>query len=94
MAGFHWARTSGEDISPFKTFYAAVVRKDAKDGRMVDYQVENALTREGALRGYDDLGCQVKFLKNMKGAAWKKVNWPILSLPIKTTTKANPNCFQ
>ena len=40
-----------EDISPFKTFYAAVVRKDAKGYPQGGFQPENALTREDALRG-------------------------------------------
>lgn len=40
-----------EDISPFKTFYAAVVRKDANGYPEGGYQPENALTREEALRG-------------------------------------------
>ena len=40
-----------EDISPFKTFYAAVVRKDAKGWPAGGYQMENALSREAALRG-------------------------------------------
>ena len=50
-----------EDISPFKTFYAAVVRKDAKGWPDNGYQMENALTREEALRGHDHLGSQIKF---------------------------------
>ncbi|MBL7707586.1 MAG: amidohydrolase, partial [Chitinophagaceae bacterium] len=37
-----------EDISTFKTFYAAVVRKDAKGWPDAGYQMENALTREEA----------------------------------------------
>lgn len=40
-----------EDISPFKTFYAAVVRKDAKGYPEGGFQKENALTRGQALRG-------------------------------------------
>src|SRR5690606_28461707 len=37
-----------EDISPMKTFYAAVIRKDAKGWRESGYQKENALRREEA----------------------------------------------
>lgn len=40
-----------EDISPFKTFYAAVVRKDSKGFPFMGYQTENALSREQAIRG-------------------------------------------
>lgn len=40
-----------EDISPFKTFFAAVVRKDVKGFPGTGFQPENALTREQALRG-------------------------------------------
>lgn len=40
-----------EDISPFKTFYAAVVRKDAKGYPEKGYQTENALTRKETLKG-------------------------------------------
>jgi predicted amidohydrolase YtcJ len=40
-----------EDISPFKTFYAAVIRKDEKGWPADGYQKENALTREEAIRG-------------------------------------------
>ncbi|RZL98202.1 MAG: amidohydrolase, partial [Pedobacter sp.] len=40
-----------EDISPFKTFYAAVIRKDAAGWPANGFQTENALTRVEALRG-------------------------------------------
>ncbi len=40
-----------ENISPFYTFYAAVVRKDLKNYPEGGYQPANALTREQALRG-------------------------------------------
>lgn len=40
-----------EDISPFKTFYAAVVRKDAKGWPEKGFQTANALSREDALKG-------------------------------------------
>ncbi|GGA91048.1 hypothetical protein [Puia dinghuensis] len=45
-----------EDISPFKTFLAAVFRVDAKGFPAGGFQPENALTREEAIRGDDDLG--------------------------------------
>jgi predicted amidohydrolase YtcJ len=40
-----------EDISPFKTFLAAVFRVDAKGYPAGGFQPENALTREQAIRG-------------------------------------------
>jgi predicted amidohydrolase YtcJ len=40
-----------EDISPMRTFYAAVVRKDAKGWPSKGFQTENALSRADALRG-------------------------------------------
>ncbi|TAF50405.1 MAG: amidohydrolase, partial [Sphingobacteriia bacterium] len=40
-----------EDISTFKTFLAAVVRKDAKGFPEKGFQMENALGREATLRG-------------------------------------------
>jgi len=40
-----------EDISPFKTFLAAVFRVDARGYPAGGFQMENALTREEAIRG-------------------------------------------
>ncbi|MFY7694170.1 MAG: amidohydrolase [Sediminibacterium sp.] len=40
-----------EEINPFKTFLAAVVRKDAKGYPEDGFQMENALTREQTIRG-------------------------------------------
>jgi len=40
-----------EDISPFKTFLAAVFRKDAKGFPSDGFQPENALSREETIRG-------------------------------------------
>ncbi len=40
-----------EEINPFKTFLAAVVRKDAKGYPADGFQMENALTREQTIRG-------------------------------------------
>ena len=60
-----------EDISPFKTFYAAVVRKDAKGWPDNGYQVENALTREEALRGMTIWAARANFEENEKGSLEK-----------------------
>ncbi len=60
-----------EDISPFKTFYAAVVRKDAKGWPAGGYQMENALTREEALKGMTIWAAKSNFEENEKGSLEK-----------------------
>jgi predicted amidohydrolase YtcJ len=60
-----------EDISPFKTFYAAVVRKDAKAWPENGYQMENALTREEALRGMTIWAAKANFEEKEKGSLEK-----------------------
>ena len=57
-----------EDISPFKTFYAAVVRKDAKGWPADGSQTENALTREEALRGMTIWAAKSNFEEKEKGS--------------------------
>ncbi len=57
-----------EDISPFKTFYAAVFRKDNKGYPESGYQMENALTREEALRGMTIWAALSNFEENEKGS--------------------------
>ncbi len=60
-----------EDISTFKTFYAAVVRKDAKGWPEAGYQMENALTREEALRGMTIWAAKSNFEEKEKGSLEK-----------------------
>jgi predicted amidohydrolase YtcJ len=60
-----------EDISPFKTFFAAVVRKDSKGWPESGYQVENALTREEALRGMTIWAARSNFEEQEKGSLEK-----------------------
>ena len=60
-----------EDISTFKTFYAAVVRKDAKGWPANGYQMENALTREEAIRGMTIWAAKSNFEENEKGSLEK-----------------------
>jgi hypothetical protein len=57
-----------EDISPFKTFYAAVVRKDAKGYPDMGYQMENALSRQDALRGMTIWAAKSNFEETEKGS--------------------------
>jgi predicted amidohydrolase YtcJ len=60
-----------EDISPFKTFYAAVIRKDAKGWPENGYQMENALTKEEALRGMTIWAAKANFEEKEKGSLEK-----------------------
>jgi len=60
-----------EDISPFKTFYAAVVRKDAKGWPAAGFQVENALDRQSALRGMTIWAARSNFEEQEKGSLEK-----------------------
>jgi predicted amidohydrolase YtcJ len=57
-----------EDISPFKTFYAAVARKDAKGYPGSGFQKENALTREQALKGMTIWAAKAAFEEKEKGS--------------------------
>jgi len=60
-----------EDISTFKTFYAAVVRKDAKGWPDAGYQMENALSREETLKGMTIWAAKSNFEENEKGSLEK-----------------------
>lgn len=60
-----------EDISPFKTFYAAVVRQDDKGWPPGGYQMENALTREQALKGMTIWAAKSNFEEKEKGSLEK-----------------------
>lgn len=57
-----------EDISTFKTFFAAVIRKDAKGWPEAGYQMENALSREQALRGMTIWAAKANFEEKEKGS--------------------------
>lgn len=57
-----------EDISPLKTFYAAVIRKDAEGFPASGFQMENALTREQALRGMTIWAARAAFEEQEKGS--------------------------
>lgn len=60
-----------EDISPFKTFYAAVFRMDDKAYPAGGFQMENALTREQALRGMTIWAAKSNFEEREKGSLEK-----------------------
>jgi hypothetical protein len=57
-----------EAISPINTFYAAVVRKDHTGYPEGGYQVENALSREEALKGMTIWAALSNFEENEKGS--------------------------
>ena len=57
-----------EDISPLKTFYAAVVRKDLTGYPEHGFQMENALTRKEALKGMTIWAAKANFEEKEKGS--------------------------
>jgi predicted amidohydrolase YtcJ len=57
-----------EDISPFKTFFAAVVRQDAKGFPAGGFQMENGLSRQDALRGMTIWAAKGSFEEKEKGS--------------------------
>lgn len=57
-----------ESISPLKTYYAAVVRKDSKGWPEDGFQTENALNREDALRSITIWPAKGSFDENTKGS--------------------------
>jgi predicted amidohydrolase YtcJ len=69
-----------EDISPFKTFLAAVVRKDAKGFPAGGFQIENALSREETIRGMTIWAAKASFLEKEIGSleAGKKADFILL----------------
>jgi predicted amidohydrolase YtcJ len=60
-----------EDISPFKTFYAAVARQDANGFPTDGFQMENALTREETLKGMTIWAAKSAFEETEKGSLEK-----------------------
>ncbi len=60
-----------EDISTFKTFFAASIRKDAKGWPDAGYQMENVLTREETLRGMTIWAAKANFEEKEKGSLEK-----------------------
>lgn len=57
-----------EDISPLKTFYASVARKDMDHWPENGFQMENALSREDALRSITIWPARGSFTEDMKGS--------------------------
>jgi predicted amidohydrolase YtcJ len=69
-----------EDISPFKTFLAAVFRVDAKGYPTGGFQMENSLSREEAIRGMTIWAAKADCLEKEIGSleAGKKADFIIL----------------
>ncbi len=57
-----------EQVNPFLTFYAAVVRKDIKGYPENGYQMENALSREETLKGMTIWAAYANFEEHEKGS--------------------------
>lgn len=60
-----------EDLSPLKTFYAAVVRQDVKGFPQGGFQIENALSREETLRGMTIWAARAAFQEKEQGSLEK-----------------------
>ena len=75
-----------EDISPIYTFYAAVARKHLDGTPAEGFQMENALTREQALRSITIWVAKGCFLENRKGSieVGKDADFVILDRDIMT----------
>ncbi len=57
-----------EYVSPFYTFYAAVARQDENGKPENGFNIENALTREQALKGITIWAAKAAFEENVKGS--------------------------
>jgi predicted amidohydrolase YtcJ len=70
-----------EDISPYKTFLAAVFRKDSKGFPADGFQMDNSLTREQTIRGMTIWGARAAMQEKQIGSleAGKKADFILLS---------------
>lgn len=76
-----------EDISPIKTFYAAVARKDESGYPTSGFEANNALTRQEALYGMTIWAAIANFEETDKGSleVGKSADFVVLSNDIMTT---------
>lgn len=79
-----------EDIDPLKGFYAAVSRKDLKGNPPGGFQMENALTREEALKAMTIWAAKAAFEENEKGSleAGKFADFVVLDRDIMQVEEA------
>ena len=75
-----------EEINPFKTFLAAVARKDSKNFPANGFQKENALTREQTIRGMTIWAAKAAFQENELGSleVGKSADFIILNQDLMT----------
>ena len=78
-----------EDIAPFKTFYAAVTRKDVEGYPIGGFQPQEALTREETLMGMTLWPAKAAFEEKQKGSLekGKMADFVILDRNIMTCTE-------
>ena len=78
-----------EEINPIKTFFAAVVRKDAKNFPENGFQKENALTREQTIRGMTIWAAKSAFQENELGSleVGKSADFVILNQDLMTVSE-------
>ena len=86
-----------EDISPFKTFLAAVFRVDAKGYPAGGFQPENALTREEAIQGMtiwaaraDCLEKEIGSLETGKRADFVILDQDLMQVPATAVLQVKP----
>jgi predicted amidohydrolase YtcJ len=77
-----------EGLNPIHTFYAAVFRRDSNYFPVKGFQIENALTREQALRGITIWAAKSVFEENEKGSleSGKYADFVILNHDIMKAT--------
>ncbi len=87
-----------EDISPYKTFFAAVVRQDGKNFPAGGFQAENALSREETLRGMTIWAAKAAFEEKEKGSLEKGkaadfiiMDTDLMNCDVKNILKATVN---
>lgn len=75
-----------EEINPFKTFLAAVARKDSKNFPANGFQKENALTRQQTIRGMTIWAAKAAFQENELGSleVGKSADFIILNQDLMT----------
>ncbi len=80
-----------EDISPFKTFLAAVFRQDAKQFPAGGFQMSNGLSKEETLRGMTIWAAKASFLEQEVGSleVGKKADFIMLDNDIMKAEAAN-----